>query len=424
MRNRSIKLALLFFANASSFIIRGYRIRSVDTTKRRGIVSLRPGGGQVHARPISLPLIRAHSSRDGRISLKSSAEECGSDERSRVLARLDKVEKFVENNFFLVGMFVAVALARAFPALGRTGGVLRPELFIGKYGVALIFLLSGLSLELAQLTKAFSNVKLNAMVQLSIFAAYPFLVGTSLKATLGTVLPSVFPPALVDGLLILTCLPTTVNMNVILTSASGGNVAAALCNAVGSNLVGIFATPALIFRFFGSQMKLPFLAMVLKLSKQVLLPVAIGQSLRRTKVKDFYASHSKTFKRIQEVILLSILWNAFCTAFSQSIGLDFRSSLGLLILLPIVHLIALGSLFALFSIPNLGFDRGEVVAAMFCASQKTLAFGLPLINTIFEGHSNLATYCAPLMFIHPLQLIIGSMLVPRLQKYTEKSTQS
>jgi solute carrier family 10 (sodium/bile acid cotransporter), member 7 len=54
---------------------------------------------------------------------------------------------------------------------------------------------------------------------------------------------------------------------------------------------------------------------------------------------------------------------------------------------------------------------------MFCASQKTLAFGLPLVNTVFEGSSNLASYCAPIMFIHPIQLIIGSLIVPRLEQY-------
>lgn len=74
----------------------------------------------------------------------------------------------------------------------------------------------------------------------------------------------------------------------------------------------------------------------------------------------------------------------------------------------------------LFQLPFWNFTRGEVVAGVFCASHKTLAFGLPLINTIFEGNPNLAAYCAPIMFIHPLQLVLGSFLLPRLSKYTEE----
>ena len=46
--------------------------------------------------------------------------------------RVQNFRKFADKNFFLVGMFVAVALARAFPALGKNGGILRPELIIGR----------------------------------------------------------------------------------------------------------------------------------------------------------------------------------------------------------------------------------------------------------------------------------------------------
>lgn len=151
--------------------------------------------------------------------------------------------------------------------------MLRPELFIGKFGVTFIFLLSGLSLELSELTKAFSNFKLNAAIQLATFAAWPFLVGLPLTSGIRKYAPGLLPPTLLDGLLILTCLPTTVNMCIFLTSAAGGNVAASLCNAVISNLAGIFVTPALLLRFFGTQVSLPFLSMVWKLCNKVLFPV-------------------------------------------------------------------------------------------------------------------------------------------------------
>jgi sodium/bile acid cotransporter 7 len=119
-----------------------------------------------------------------------------------------------------------------------------------------------------------------------------------------------------------------------------------------------------------------------------------------------------------KIILLGIVWNAFCNAFSGGLGLGLSHSLVLLTLLPVLHLVSLGVLFKLFSQPFLKFSRGETVAAMFCSSQKTLAFGLPLINTIFEGSPNLASYCAPLMFIHPLQMTLGSLLLPMITKYT------
>jgi sodium/bile acid cotransporter 7 len=164
--------------------------------------------------------------------------------------------------------------------------------------------------------------------------------------------------------------------------------------------------------------------MVAKLCSKVLLPVAVGQALRGTKVKGMYEANAKRCKSLQELVLLSIVWNAFCNTFSQGVALELRHGLGLLALLLPLHLLSLGVLFKLFSNPFWNFSRGEVVAAMFGASHKTLAFGLPLVGTIFEGNPNLASYCAPIMFIHPIQLILGSILVPRINKYTETKDSS
>eukprot|EP00814_Leptocylindrus_danicus_P010645 CAMPEP_0116003454 /NCGR_PEP_ID=MMETSP0321-20121206/64_1 /TAXON_ID=163516 /ORGANISM="Leptocylindrus danicus var. danicus, Strain B650" /LENGTH=410 /DNA_ID=CAMNT_0003471663 /DNA_START=111 /DNA_END=1343 /DNA_ORIENTATION=+ len=315
-------------------------------------------------------------------------------------SRLEKLSKFASKNFFLLGMFVAVTMAKCAPKLGVNGGVLRPELIIGKYGVTAIFLLSGLSLEVSELKHAIGNMKLNALIQFISFLA-PSITGSAL-----------LPKPLLDGLLILTCLPTTVNMCIFLTSASGGSVASALCNAALGNLLGIFATPALLFKFFGASIEVPFVDMVIKLCSKVLLPVSVGQVLRTTKAKNVYDNHSKPFKRLQEIILLGIVWNAFCNAFVKGFGLDVTNVVLLLTVLPTVHLASLFGLFNFFQWKPFGFSKGEAVAAAYTASHKTLAFGLPLVNTVFAGNPNLASYCAPIMFIHPLQLVLGSLMVP------------
>ena len=152
--------------------------------------------------------------------------------------------------------------------------MLNPELFIGKYGVMFIFLISGLSLELSELTEAFANMKLNALTQGLSFLAWPLFAGIPLVQLFKKLCPNLLPSTLLDGLLILTCLPTTVNMCILLTSSAGGNVATALCNAVIGNILGIFVTPALLLRFFGTNVELPFVDMVFKLCNKVLLPVS------------------------------------------------------------------------------------------------------------------------------------------------------
>jgi len=296
---------------------------------------------------------------------------------------------------------------------------MRPELFIGKFGVTMIFLLSGVSLELSELKSAVANMKLNTMVQAGSFLAWPFLVGVPLTTAIKKFLPNFLPKALLEGILILTCLPTTVNMCVLLTGAANGNVAASLANAVMGNMMGIFATPALLMYFFGASIELPFLNMVLKLCNKVLLPVAVGQALRATPAKQFFVKNKKAFKSLQEYILIGLVWNAFCNAFTKGIGIEVSHGVFLLGLLATLHLGSFHLLHKMFSSKVLNFSREDAIAATFCTSHKTLAFGLPLLNTIFEGNPNLAAYCAPIMFMHPLQLLIGSVLASKLNEKEE-----
>ena len=68
----------------------------------------------------------------------------------------------------------------------------------------------------------------------------------------------------------------------------------------------------------------------------------------------------------------------------------------------------------------LGFTRDQQVAATFVAGHKTIAFGMPLLKTIFDGNPNLALILVPLLIYHPLQLVVGSLAVPAFRKYVEE----
>jgi sodium/bile acid cotransporter 7 len=89
------------------------------------------------------------------------------------------------------------------------------------------------------------------------------------------------------------------------------------------------------------------------------------------------------------VVLLGIVWNAFCNAFTSGLGLEVKHAVALFTLLPALHVASLATLFSFFQLKSFGFTIQEATAATFCAAHKTLAFGLPLINTIFDGNPNL-----------------------------------
>jgi sodium/bile acid cotransporter 7 len=56
---------------------------------------------------------------------------------------------------------------------------------------------------------------------------------------------------------------------------------------------------------------------------------------------------------------------------------------------------------------------------LFGCTHKTVAIGVPLINAIYEGSPYIGVYTLPLLIWHPMQLVVGTILAPRLAKWVE-----
>jgi sodium/bile acid cotransporter 7 len=61
-------------------------------------------------------------------------------------------------------------------------------------------------------------------------------------------------------------------------------------------------------------------------------------------------------------------------------------------------------------------DDADASAALFCASQKTLAAGVPMAQLIFGAHPGLGLILLPVMLYHPLQLMVHGMMAMRWQR--------
>jgi len=326
----------------------------------------------------------------------------------------DRVKDFVEKNFFLSGAALSIVLAAMYPQVAMKGGLIKPELTISKVGVSCIFLLSGLSLRVKDMVDAITNIKLNALVQSVMFGVTPlyyYAFGNLLRLT-------PLNPALIDGVRVLGCLPCTVNMCIALTTAAGGNVASAICNAVLGNLLGVFLTPSLLYYHFGQTVQVPFLSFLTKLILKVLVPLAIGQTFRAFVLKERYMNYKKTCSRITDLLLISIVYATFCDVFARGgLGVSGGSLVFLMAILPTAFAFSQLLMFMFSKLPFVKLSRKDQVAAMFCSTQKTLAFGMPIIQSFFEKSPNLALISTPLLVLHPFQLLIGSVMVPYLQKY-------
>ena len=93
-------------------------------------------------------------------------------------------------------------------------------------------------------------------------------------------------------------------------------------------------------------------------------------------------------------------------------------------LLPAIHLFSMALVFflaapSLSPLPGLGLlpRREDQATAMICATQKTVALGIPLLKALIPDAPLLSRLSAPLLLYHPLQLLIDSTLTSAMKQY-------
>ncbi len=103
--------------------------------------------------------------------------------------------------------------------------------------------------------------------------------------------------------------------------------------------------------------------------------------------------------------------------FFRAGGLPAAALAKLLLVIVLTHAGALGGAWALSGAQSLKLCAADRAAFLFCASQKTVILGVPLIHGVFRGRSPdaLALLVLPLTLYHVLELVVGLLvLAPRL----------
>ena len=141
--------------------------------------------------------------------------------------------------------------------------------------IALLFFLYGARISPKDAWEGARNLRLHALVLLFTYLVFPLL---GLLTQL--LVPSLLTPELYVGVVFLCCLPSTVQSSIAFTSIARGNVAAALCAASLSNLLGVILAPLLVGLLLSKQGMTFSTSAIQKLFLQLLLPFFLGQLLR------------------------------------------------------------------------------------------------------------------------------------------------
>ncbi|CAF3233706.1 unnamed protein product [Rotaria sp. Silwood2] len=351
---------------------------------------------------------------------------------------LSNILLIIRKYWFLVGLFISILLGYLFPNIGKTGGYIRSEWTV-KYGcIIFIFFLSGLSLETKQLTKEIFHIRLHLLIQIYSLIITPFLVYALSLLLLKTSMNKI----LIFGVIIMASMSTTSSSNVIMTKNALGNEYAALLNAILGNILGTFIAPALIFLFMKNPMfdillksisiedRFNYNHVIKKLSLTILFPLFLGQVIHLLWTKKIiYLRDKLYFSQMNGIALLIVVWSVFSTAFSnQSFQIMQKKELFILILIDAFIYILFSLLILLIArlpIRHWQFSEKDTIAIMFCASMKTLAMGVSLINALYDKESTHITGLLPLPLIiyHALQLIIGAIQSIFLKYWIKKKIQ-
>ncbi len=305
---------------------------------------------------------------------------------------------------FTLALFGAIALASLQPAQGAAAPALDA---VVRAAVMALFFLHGARLSRDTVLRGLANLRLQGLVLACTFLLFPLLGWLllrpaanllGLEATLGA------------GLVFLCCLPSTVQSSIALTAVARGNVAAAVCAASASNLLGVLLTPVLtgllLARSGGAS-----LAVFGSVATLLLLPFVLGQVLQPW-LGERVRRHQRWLSLVDRGSVLLMVYAAFGHAVTG--GLWSRVSGRDLTLLTLLcaALLAVVLLLLPWLARRAGLPEEDRTVVLMCGSQKSLVSGVPLANVLFPA-ALAGPVVLPLMLYHQLQLLACAWLAAR-----------
>lgn len=301
-----------------------------------------------------------------------------------------------------LAMLAVVAVAAVLPARETAAAVLGD---VTRVLIAVLFFLYGARLSARAAIDGLRHWRLHIVVLSSTFMLFP-LLGLAARLFEGWALTA----PLYIGVVFLCVVPSTVQSSIAFTSVARGNVAAAICAASFSNLIGVLLTPFLASVLLDGAGGLS-VESIADVALQLLVPFLLGQLSRRW-IGDWVLDHKSIVGIFDRGVILLVVYSAFSKGMAAGIWHEL-APVNLAVLLAVcAALLAAMLLSTSLAARWMKFPIEDRIAIVFCGSKKSLASGLPMASVLFAGHS-VALTVLPLMLFHQLQLLVCATLAHR-----------
>ncbi len=280
---------------------------------------------------------------------------------------------------------------------------------ISTFAIAALFFLHGARLSRQAIIAGLTHWRLHLLVLACTFIAFP-LFGLALH----WLLPAAWlRPEFAVGLLFLCALPSTVQSSIAFTSMAHGNVAAAVCSASLSNLIGVFLTPLIVSMLLVTQAAGAVdLDAIGKIVLQLFVPFVAGH-LARPLIGGWVERRKRLLAVTDRATVLLVVYVAFSASIVQGLWRSVPVSALVALLVVVSVLLMLALVLTTTASRKLGFTREDEIAIVFCGSKKSLASGVPIAMVLFAGNPALGMIVLPVLLYHQIQLMACAVIAQR-----------
>ncbi len=272
--------------------------------------------------------------------------------------------------------------------------------------IFLLFVFSGLLLDAQQIRQGLTDVQGTVLALILIFG-----LGPALAVPLAA-LP--LEAGVKIGFFLVAVMPTTFSSGVVMTGASGGNMAHALLITVIANILCIFTIPITLPWLLALLGKSTAVAMdrgaiMLKLGLLVLLPLSIGLGIR-CRLGGRINRFTPLLQISNQIVILAIVWMAVSGSREAILG-GKGAIVSICLLSAFFHAVLLAGAFGfarVFAIPP-----GRRESLIFMGGQKTLTLSIILQVSLFPRYGLALAVC---VIHHLVHLMMDGYLAGQLGK--------